>query len=198
MRCDTTHRPSLVAVTIAICAISAQPNSNGKHGFTLNNNPTYLRGSNYIRLINASIPALFEPDLYPRWDIESAMQQMHAYGYNYVRMFIDCPILYHGFGLSSPGVPMSFTQNIVDFLIIASKYEIAVMLTASWNPANYQSIINSYPMPANASLIAFQNIFAIDIFNEISVSVHQQPYSLTSGIVIFEGVSYDMAKGTDR
>ena len=46
--------------------------------------------------------------------------------------------------------------------------------------------------------MAFQNIFAIDIFNEISVSVHEQPYSLTSGPVIFEGVTYDIAKGVDR
>jgi hypothetical protein len=156
------------------------------------------------------------------------MKEMHTYGYNYVRVFIDCPTLYHGFGLKSPGVPMSFTQNIVDFLLTASKYKIAVMLTAIWTPINYQSIIMSYPVPPNvtgmnvvifhegqaagkaqffidflteirnASLVAFQNIFAIDIFNEISVSVHEQPYSLTSGIVKFVGVQYDMAKGTDR
>ena len=210
------------------CATSTQRNSNGEHVFTLNNNQTYFRGSNYVRLINASIHVLFEPDFYPRWDIESAMTQMHAYGYNYVRVFIDCPDLYRGFGLSSPGVPMSYTKNIVDFLTKAAKYQVAVMLTASWNPANYQSIIDSYPLPANvtgtnliifhagqvaakaqffidilkeihnASLVAFQNIFAIDIFNEISVSVQQQPYSLTSGIVSFGGVPYDMAKGADR
>jgi hypothetical protein len=123
---------------------------------------------------------------------------------------------------------MSYTKNVIDFLIKASKYQIAVMLTSTWNPANYQSIINSYPMPANvtgtnaiifhagqaaakaqffidllneirnASRIAFQTIFAIDIFNEISVSVQQQPFSLTSGIVSFGGVSYHMAKGKDR
>jgi hypothetical protein len=153
---------------------------------------------------------------------------MHAYGYNYVKIFIDSPTLYRGFGLSSPGVPMSYTQNIVDFLITAVKYQITVILTASWNPANYQSIIDSYPWPANvtgmnliifhegqaaakaqffidflkeiqnASLIALQNIFAIDIFGEIYVSVHEQPYSLTSGIVTFKGLPYDMSKGTDR
>jgi hypothetical protein len=220
----------IFTLTIAIinCAITTQYNSNGQHVFTLNNNQTYLRGSNYLRLINASIHVLFEPDMYRRWDIESAMKQMHTFGYNYVRVFLDCPTFFHGFGLTSPGVPMSFTQNIVDFLIIASKYQIAVMLTASWNAANYQSIIDSYPLPANvtgtnlmifhagqaaakaqffidflkeiqnASLIAFRNIFAIDIFNEISVSVREQPYSLTSGIVTFGGVAYDMAKGTDR
>jgi hypothetical protein len=222
----------IFAVTINIihCTITIQRNSNGEHVFTLNNNETYLRGSNYLRLANASMPILFEPDLYPRWrgDIEIALKQMHTYGYNYVRVFIDCPTLYHGFGLKSPGVPISFTQNIVDFLITASKYQISVMLTAIWTPINYQSIIMSYPVPPNvtgtnvvifhkgqavgkaqffidflkeiqnASLIAFQNIFAIDIFNEISVSVHEQPYSLTSGIVTFVGVQYDMAKGTDR
>ncbi|CAF4839687.1 unnamed protein product [Rotaria sp. Silwood1] len=37
----------------------------------------------------------------------------------------------------------------------------------------------------NVSSIAFETIFAIDIFNEISVSVQQQPFSLTSGIVSF-------------
>ena len=221
-----------IALTINIthCAIIIQRNSNGQQIFTLNGNQTYLRGSNYLRIANVSMPILFEPNLYPGWrgDIETAMKQMHTYGYNYVRVFIDCPTLYHGFGLSSPGVPMSFTQNIVDFLVTASKYQIAVMLTAIWTPINYQSIIMSYPLPPNvtgtnvvifhagqaagkaqffidllkeiqnASLIAFQNIFAIDIFNEISVSVHEQPYSLTSGIVTFVGMPYDMAKGTDR
>ena len=98
-------------------------------------------------MINASIHVLSEPDLYPRWqeEIETALQQMHMYGYNYVKIFVDYPTLSRGFGLSSPGVPMSYTQNVVNFLITASKYQIAVILTASWNPANYQSIIDSYP-----------------------------------------------------
>jgi hypothetical protein len=217
-----------LTITVIHCAIITQRNSNGQHAFTLNNNQTFLRGSNYIRLINASIHATFEPDLYARWDIDTALKQMHSYGYNYVRVFLGCPTLYRGFGLSSPGIPFSYTQNVIDFLIKASNYQIAVMLTAEWSPANYQSIINSYPLPANvtgtnhivfhagqaaakaqffkdllkeiqnASLTAFQAIFAIDIFNEISVSVHLQPFSLTSGIVSFGGVSYDMAKGSDR
>jgi hypothetical protein len=145
-----------------------------------------------------------------------------------VRVFLECPSLYSGFGLLSPGIPINYTNNVIDFLIRASDHQIAVMLTGSWNPANYQSIIDSYPMPANvtgtnvivfhagqaaakaqffkdlleeiknASSIAFQAIFAIDIFNEISVSVHEQPFSLTSGIVSFKGILYDMAKGNDR
>ena len=217
-----------LTITVAHCAITVQRNCNSDQVFALNDNQTHLRGSNYIRLINASIHATFEPDLYPRWDIDGAMKQMHAYGYNYVRVFIDCPYLYRGFGLTSPGVPMSYTKNVIDFLTIAAKYQIAVMLTGGWNPANYQSIINSYPLPANvtginmiifhegqaaakaqlfidlltgirnASLVAFQNIFAIDLFNEVSVSVREQPFSLTSGIVTFRGGQYDMAKGTDR
>ena len=220
----------VLTINTVHCAINIQRNSNGQYVFASYNNQTYLRGSNYLRLANASMPILFEPDLYPQWrgDIETAMKQMHNYGYNYVRVFIDCPAMYRGFGLSSPGVPMSFTQNIVDFLLTASKYQIAVMLTHIWTPINYQSIIMSYPVPPNVTgtnvvifhegqaagkaqffidllkeiqqvnLVAFQNIFAIDIFNEISVSVHEQPYSLTSGIVTFVGMPYDMAKGTDR
>jgi hypothetical protein len=217
-----------LTISIIHCAIITQLDSNGQGIFTLNHAQTFLRGSNYIRLIDATMHATFEPDLYPRWDIETALEQMHSYGYNYVRVFLDCPTLYNGFGLSSPGIPISYTQNVIDFLIKASNYQIAVMLTASWNPLNYQSIVNSYPMPANvtgtnaiifhagqaaakaqfmkdllneiktASSIAFQTIFAIDIFNEISVSVQQEPFSLTSGIVSFSGVSYDMAIGNDR
>ena len=220
----------IVVLTINIihCAITIQRDSNGQPFFSINNNPTYWRGSNYIRLMNASIHVLFEPDMYSQWDIENAMKQMHLYGYNYVRVFIDCPNLWSGFGLTSPGVSMNYTKNIIDFLLRAAKYQVSIMLTGGWNPANYQSIINSYPLPANVtgtnlivfhrgqiaakaqffidlltqiqnvSLPALQNIFAIDIFNEISVSVHQQPFSLTSGLVTFENVSYDMAKGTDR
>ena len=50
----------------------------------------------------------------------------------------------------------------------------------------------------NASLVALQNIFAIDIFSEIYVSVHEQPYSLTSRIITFGGVPYDMARSIAR
>lgn len=202
---------------------------NGEPIFVLeNNNQTYLRGSNYIRLINASRHVLFEPDMYSRWDVEGALEQMHSYGYNYVRVFLSCPSFFDGFGLKTPGIPMSYTQNVVDFLVKAAKYNITVMVTGEWSPANYQSIINSYPLPPNvtgtnllifhegqvaaraqmykdllneiknASLLAFNNIFAIDIFNEISVSVHLEPFSLTSGLVSFDGQSFDMSKGDER
>lgn len=182
----------------------AQFDSSDQNIFTLNNNTNQivLRGTNYLRLISTRTHVLFEPDLYSLWDIETALEQMHSYGYNYVRVFLDCPNLFRGFGLSLPGVSINYTTNVVDFLLRASKYNISVMLTASWNPANYQSIINSYPKPANVtrtnlmifhagqaaakaqflidllkgikniSLISFENIFAIDIFDEISVSVH--------------------------
>ncbi|CAF1506090.1 unnamed protein product, partial [Adineta steineri] len=48
------------------------------------------------------------------------------------------------------------------------------------------------------NMTAFENIFAIDIFNEIAVSVREQPFSLTSGLVPFEDILYDMANGNDR
>ena len=220
----------VLSITVANCAITIKRNAQDEPVFMLSNNQTYMRGTNYMRLLNGTLQILFEPDLYPQWqeDIDIALQKMHAYGYNYVRVFMDCPSLWNGFGLTSPGVPMNYTKNIIDFIVRAAKYQISVLLTSSWNGANYRSIIDSYPLPANVtgtnlvifhrgqaaakaqffidlltriqnvSLTAIQNIFAIDIFNEISVSVQQQPYSLTSGIVIFEGVPYDMAKGTDR
>ncbi|UJR12237.1 hypothetical protein I4U23_016414 [Adineta vaga] len=192
------------------------------------NNSNYLRGTNYIRLINTSMHATFEPSLYSTWKIEDALTQMESYGYNYVRVFLACPYFYAGFGLSSPGVPINYTKNIVDFLIRASNHNISVMLTADFNPLNYQSIIDSYPIPANVTginliifhrgqiaakaqflqdllsqikllnRIAFETIFAIDIFNEISISVHEQPFSFTSGFVSFEDILYDMSKGNDR
>ncbi|CAF1446675.1 unnamed protein product, partial [Rotaria sordida] len=160
--------------------------------------------------------------------IDNAMIQMYNYGYNYVRVFLDCPTLYNGFGLSSPGIPLSYTKNVIDFLVRASNHQLSVMLTASWNPANYQPIIDSYPMPSIVSGIntiifhagqaaakaqffqdllyeikainstAFQTIFAIDVFNEIGVSVQEEPFSLTSGLVSFGDVLYDMARGDHR
>jgi hypothetical protein len=218
----------LFSIFIADCTIVTQLDSNGHGIFSLKNTSIVLRGTNYLRLISTKIHVLFEPDLYSLWDIETALKQMHSYGYNYVRVFLSCPNLSRGFGLSSPGVSINYTMNVVDFLVRAANHEIYVMLTAEWNPANYQSIIDSYPKPANVSgtnyrifhdgqtaakaqffkdllqeiknisSIAFQNIFAIDICNEISVSVHEKPFNLTSGIVTFKGISYDMAKGTDR
>ncbi|CAF1103325.1 unnamed protein product [Adineta steineri] len=201
-----------------------------RHDFSSLNDDdnTYFRGSNYIRLINTSMHATFEPSLYSTWMIETALEQMQSYGYNYIRVFLACPTYYAGFGLSSPGVPLNYTKNVIDFLVRAANHKILVMLTADFNPLNYQSIINSYPMPPNVTggnviifhrgqveakaqffrdllsqikavnMTAFENIFAIDIFNEIAVSVREQPFSLTSGLVPFEDILYDMANGNDR
>ena len=105
----------ILTINIIHCTVIIQQNSNDEPVFIINNQ-TYLRGSNYIRLINASIHVLFEPDMYSRWDIETAMKQMHNYGYNYVRVFLSCPAFFTGFGLKTAGVPYSFTQNVVDFL----------------------------------------------------------------------------------
>jgi hypothetical protein len=74
----------------------------------------------------------------------------------------------------------------------------AIIFHAGQAAAKAQFFIDLLNEIRNASRIAFQTIFAIDIFNEISVSVQQQPFSLTSGIVSFGGVSYHMAKGKDR
>ena len=218
----------ILSSSIVHCTVVTQLDSNGHGIFSFNNSSVVLRGVNYLRLINTTRHVTFEPDMYSLWDIETALEKMHRYGYNYVRVFLDCPNLSHGFGLSSPGIPFNYTKNIIDFLIRASNHELIVMLTASWNPANYKSIIDSYPKPANvtginsmifhagqaaakaqffkdllqeiknASLVAFQTIFAIDIFNEISVSVQEQPFSITSGIVSFKNISYDMANGDER
>ena len=191
-------------------------------------NSVNKRGVNYLRLINNVTHVLFEPDYYSRWDLDTAFKQMNAYEYSYVRVFLDCPYLFTGFNRSSPGVPMNFTKNIVDFINRARNYNLSVMLTASFNPRNYQSIIDSYPKPANVtgknlvifhrgqiaakiaflkdllqqiqttSLSALQNIFAFDVFNEICVLVDEQPFSLTSGFVLFENQTFDMSKGIDR
>lgn len=209
-------------------AILIQFDSDGQSFFSLNNAPVIPRGSNYMRLRNATHQILFEPELYHQWNVENALSQMNQYGYNYVRVFLECETLIHGFNLSSPGIPMNYTMNVIDFLLRAAKYNLSVMLTSSWNPANYQSIIDSYPRPANISGVnevvfhlgqavakaqffrdllqqiqntsskALETIFAIDIFNEISISVHSLPFSLTSGVVVYRDISYDMAKGTDR
>ncbi|CAF3485193.1 unnamed protein product [Rotaria sp. Silwood1] len=121
----------ILTISIIQGAIITQLDSNGQGIFTFNNIPISLCGSNYIRLINASIHVTFEPDLYPLWDIKTALEQMHSYGYKYVRVFLDCPTLYQGFNLSSPRIPMQYTQNVIDFLIRVSKYQIAIMLTES-------------------------------------------------------------------
>ena len=104
------------------------------------NAQTYLRGSNYIRLMNAWVHVTFEPSLYSHWDIVTDLKQMQIYVYNYVRVFLTCPALNSGFGRSSPGVPLNYTKNVIDFLVRASNYEISVMLAAEWNPANYRLI----------------------------------------------------------
>ena len=215
-------------ISLVDSAIVIQYDTNGQSFFSLNNAPVIPRGSNYMRLRNASHHILFEPTLYHQWDVDSALREMNSFGYNYVRVFLECETLIRGFNLSSPGLPMNYTINVIDFLLRAANYNLSVMLTSSWNPANYQSIIDSFPRPANLSGVneivfhpgqaaakaqffidllqqirntsstALETIFAIDIFNEISISVHSLPFSLTSGIVIYRDTAYDMANGTER
>ena len=87
----------------------------------MNDKQTHLRGSNYVRLANATKQILFEPDQYTQFDIESPMKDIHSYGYNYVRVFLDCDTLY-----------MSFTKNVVDFVEKAARYQTTVMLTRAY------------------------------------------------------------------
>ena len=200
---------------------------NSKGVFFANGSQLFLRGSNYI-VLDDDGHCLFEPSLYSSSTVETALEEMHDYGYNYVRVFLSCPTLQNGFGLNSPGVPASYYNNVADFLNRAANNGIYVILTGDDNPANYSSIANSYPIPANvsgmnyytlhlgqaaakaqffhdlltglktASPNGFTALWAIDIYNEICVSVHDEPYNETSGTFTFNGVDYDLSNATQR
>lgn len=190
------------------------------------------RGINFTRLtrLNSngdSSHSTFDPGYYETikdTEVENALRIASESGYNYVRVFLA----YDSFGMKEPGVHPGYLSNLADFIARSNRHNLYVVLTGSWAPANYDSLVYSVPFPDNVEgpnyvyfhlgqriawtqsyidlLTALRNIspelistiFAIDIRNENAYDVNLKPFSLESGTVTFEGSTYDMARANDR
>ncbi len=149
---------SLTTTSLSVDDIIRTKTVNGRGVFYLSSSGATFnpRGVNYVRLSSTGNHELFEPGAYNASNVQSALEQIHSSGYNYVRVFLEGDSLGKGFGLSKPGVSGStiadsYFNNLADFIQRAGNLGLRVMLTGKSFPINYNSIVGSYTAPANVS-----------------------------------------------
>jgi hypothetical protein len=176
------------------------------------------RGMNYVRLSGGH--STFNVGSYQPRRAETALARMQALGYNTVRVFVagECPAGCVGDGRG--GISRRYVRNLVDFLRRAERHRIFVLLTTGFLPQSYATRIHDAPLVDSVNLIilapsgiaAYQafwadvvrelrrqqaplaTILGYDVFNELSFSVDEAPFSLTSGSLRApNGRSYDLA-----
>ena len=190
------------------------------------------RGMNYVRLGAQTNPygesttfhAVFDPDKYDPQRIGTALQSMHADGFNVVRVFLSQNTI----GTAHGGLSQVYMKNVTDFLMQAKQNQIYVMFTEDWLPAGkYDSIIGrdcctnfnlmnlNYLSPAGlaANIEFFKDfvqslfdlraptdaIFSYELRNEMFYETNQPPLSLTQGkITAANGEVYDMTSSQDK
>lgn len=192
------------------------------------------RGYNYVRLspIYGTSGQMWEETLNPGFYdpklAEVALQQMHADGYNVVRVGVDCCRPASNVGSSSGGISTAYMDNIVDFLKKAKANDIFVLLVLHLTPAD--GGFNQYWEPyiptfdkANLRYLteggfkakrlydrAFiraligdkapsDAVFAYDLTDAVSYDLDRPPLTLKTGMVsTANGKTYNMADSEDK
>ena len=187
------------------------------------------RGMNFARVNfadTADVHATFNVGRYNPRTADNVLKAMNSFGYNVVRVILNFDQL--GKGLSQPGVNQMYMDNVIDFLRKAESQGIYVILTNTFLPANYYSIVNSIAVPANVeeessfffhpgfvkasqtlakdvleSISAsdrdlFDALFAYDVMNEAYFVWDFKPWTMQSGTFHFAGKNYDMSSSADR
>ncbi|NJD58906.1 MAG: hypothetical protein FIA98_05855, partial [Anaerolineae bacterium] len=98
------------------------------------------RGMNYARvdhIVNGNHwHSTFDPALYDPDEIDRALHQMEADGYNVVRVFFDCcSAAGQQVGSTLHGLSHSYMEKVVDFLKHAKQHHIYVILITDGTPA---------------------------------------------------------------
>lgn len=190
------------------------------------------RGNNYARLAPQTAPdgstqvyhSVFDPGKYDSARAAAAFRQMHADGYNVVRVFVSQNTI----GTADDGLSTSYMQNVADFLRLAKQNEIYVMFTQDWLPGGkYGAIMgqeccelfnfnNAQNLPGSA-VRAYQAyytdfitalldlgaptdyIFSYELRNEFFFDTNYPPLSLKSGkVTAANGKTYDMSSKADK
>ncbi len=192
------------------------------------------RGYNYIRLapMSNTNPGLWHstlnPGLYEPERAATALQAMHAAGYNVVRIFVDCCREGNNAGDPKGGISHTYLANVIDFLNKAKVNQVYVLMVLDLTPAQggydemWQLCCTLYDgenlrylttgghigeRRFNRDFIRaliengapLDAIFAFDLTNEVHFSVDSPPFSLTSGkVTTANQQTYDMAKPADK
>jgi hypothetical protein len=179
------------------------------------------RGNNYIRLADQQSASgetffyhsTFNVGLYDPTRAEQALRQMHADGYNLVRVFMNGNCAPGCIGDPAGGLSDAYVANVVDFLRKAQANDIFVILTTDSEPATpyYIDLLDTTWSQdfggANTSYLRgggilvgraylqdfiealqaqdapFDAIFAYALRNELFFETNAGPLSLTAGTV---------------
>ena len=225
----STSLPGYIPHRIAVRVVDGVPEF-----YDRNSGETFVpRGHNYNRLspIFGNSGQLWEetfnPGFYDPILAEEALQQMHADGYNIVRVIIDCCRPSTNAGNNRTGISTAYVTNVIDFLIKAKSNEIFVLLVLNLTPADgvYNQYWTGYPNYGGANLryltrggfwgkalydqdfiralilrdAPLDIIFAYDLSNEIYYDLDVAPLDKTSGTITpVNGKTYDMSQSKDR
>jgi hypothetical protein len=179
------------------------------------------RGNNYIRLADQQSPSgeaffyhsTFNVGLYEPERAERALRQMHADGYNVVRVFMNGNCLPGCIGDPAGGLSEAYMANVVDFLRRAQANGIYVILTTDAEPAtryyidlldttwsesfggantNYlrgggilvgKTYLQDFIEALRAQDAPFEAIFAYALRNELFFETNAPPLSIGAGTV---------------
>ena len=231
-----THQPTITATAEAAIPVEHRigvrvVDGIGEFYDRATNEKFIPRGNNYIRLDpqptedggTQTYHSVFDPGLYDQPEILTAFENMHALGYNTVRVFISQNTI----GTSS-ALNEAYMDNIIDFLKMAKDNDLYVIFTQDWLPGGkYGQVLgqdccekfnmNNIHFLSSAGLEAntlyFQDfvryliehnapldaVFAYELRNEMFFDMDFAPFSLTSGLITaLNGKSYDMSNSDDK
>jgi hypothetical protein len=192
------------------------------------------RGYNYVRLSpifgtsgqmweETLAPGMYDPDL-----AEEALREMHADGYNVVRVTVDCCRPRKNAGNPSGGISYTYVDNIIDFLEKAKAYDIQVILVlhlaaADGGYSNYWESdrpeidkLNLFYLSAGGHTtkrlydqdliralirrkVPLDTVLAYDLMDGVGYDYGWPPLSKTSGtITTANRKAYDMSKPEDK
>lgn len=192
------------------------------------------RGYNYVRLspINGMYGQMWEETLAPGFYdpklAEEAVRQMHADGYNVVRVTVDCCRPSSNVGSPGGGISSAYVDNVIDFLNKAKANDIFVLLVLHLTPAD--GGFNQYWDPyvprfdkANLRYLTaggykakrlydqafiraliqrkapLDAVFAYDLTDAVSYDTGWAPLTMKTGTLpTANGKTYDMANPEDK
>ena len=194
----------------------------------------YPRGYNYIRVAEQRsgggtivYHSTFNDDLYDPAQVDADLSQLHADGYNVVRVFINHCTCEHSIYDPDTRLSAAYIANLADFLEKAQNNQIYVFLTGDGFPESYFDLLDTTwsqdfqgtnPMYLRGGgvkaerrfwsdlvkgLIAanapMDAIFAYGLRNELFFESNQPPLNLAGGVVdTANGKSYDMSSEDDK
>ena len=192
------------------------------------------RGYNYVRLapIHGTTGRLWEATLSPGFYdpalAEEALQEMHADGYNVVRVYVDCCRTSNNVGGRQNGLSAAYMDNVVDFLERAKANDIDVLLVLHLTPADgpYNERWEAYRTIADGPNLRYLTaggfeakrfydrafirelirreapldaVFAYDLTDDVVYDAGQPPLTWRTGTVsTANGKTYDMANPGDK